>query len=417
MNLLTMGLYGVVSDRSKGDSSSTSNGSSLGNVGPTNVDDLVNALASQARSSSLVDAGPSYMSRYNDHYTPDEIISDNWLGDLAGGFFGSDMTTAQKQANAYNTAERINAQNFEHNEAVDARLWEQYVANNKYQWETQSMQNAGINPAMAYGGGSLVPTQATGAMAGSSPATSVNPGSPGDMFGALMSLVRMPLEMRAMNAQIEESHSRAKLNNANAYGVGLNNQITEATLQEVIDKAMLDNEDLRASIDLKKKQAKTEEERAGLVAAEKLLTNLDREQKAELFPLLKEAQRLTNEYQECENRYQEKRILSDLRTNEARIKQMVASALLSSEQAKYAGRMTLAQVIGTYLNESGVGKDVGDTILFGKSPIGWLIDNLWNALGEDAGNVDGTGGATSVPGGNSRSDGYGNGAPPTVGSR
>lgn len=153
------------------------------------------------------------------------------------------------------------------------------------------------------------------------------------------------------------SKSRERKNEVEAHGVDLQNNLTETTWNDLIAKAGLDNEAIRAEIDLKKKQATTEVEKAKLTAAETLLTKLDKSQKEELFPLLKHAQELSNAYQETTNAYQERQIRMQLRESSARIKNLVASALLSDEQRKYAGRMTLGQALAMAIgNEGGLGR-------------------------------------------------------------
>lgn len=250
MGILTGGISeGLISAFNRHSNKSGSNGS---------VDDFINAIKDSIQGST-VDSGPAYLSRLDDSNSFYEMSEGNGLADLIAGWTGSRLTTAEEQANMFNRSERIAAQNFEHNEAVDARMWQQYVEQNKYAWNVQSMQNAGLNPAMVYGGGNLVGTNATGATGSSSPASSVSPshGSMGDVFNLLMSLVRMPKELAQLQSDIDlnkanaikaEKEGNAALMNAesNQRNAGTNERnaaVNErlATVQELrqqVDEAM-----------------------------------------------------------------------------------------------------------------------------------------------------------------------------------
>lgn len=206
------------------------------------VDDFLNEIKKAIEGSNTSDTNPSYLSKMSDNnmYTSPE---GNGLADLVAGWTGSRLTTAEEQANQFNRSERIASQNFEHNEAVDARMWQQYVEENKYGWNTTSMQNAGLNPAMVYGGGNLVGTNATGATGGSSPASSVSPshGSMGDVFNMIMSLVRMPKELKQLQSDIDLNKANAikaeKEGNAALMTAGANVQNANSNTQNAATNA------------------------------------------------------------------------------------------------------------------------------------------------------------------------------------
>lgn len=122
------------------------------------------------------------------------LNSEGVVESLVNKWTGNSLTGAENEANAFNAEE-----------AQKSRDFTEYMARNKYAMETQSMQEAGVNPAMVYGGGSLVPTASNGAQA-----SSVNPQSGtsfGDLSNAILSLVRMPLEMQKLKAEIRNTDS------------------------------------------------------------------------------------------------------------------------------------------------------------------------------------------------------------------
>lgn len=310
----------------------------------------------------------------------DAVVDPNVISGIINKYTGSHLTGAEQEANAFNAAE-----------AQKSRDFTEYMARNKYSMETQSMQDAGVNPAMVYGGGNLVSTASNGAAA-----SSVAPQS-SDIANLIMSVVRMPLEMKKLNQEIAESESREKKNYIEAHGTDLQNRLTEETWSDIVEKAKLDNDDLSASIELKKQQAKSEEEKQRLTAAQTILTKMDKSQREEMFPLLMHAQELTNAYQETENRYQERRIRAELNEVSAKVKSLIASALLSTEQAKYAGRMTLGQVLGMALNSNGGLTDVVGSMAK-QSPLGWLVSTLSDALSPEVSVGDIPGGAVGAGG-------------------
>ena len=115
------------------------------------------------------------------------------LPSLVAKYTGSELTGAEREANAFSAEQ-----------AELARQHDIYMSMNKYQMETQSMQNAGLNPAMVYGGGNLVPTHANGAAP-----SSVSP-SNGDLGSFLMNILRLPAEVANMKAQAHKNEAEAE---------------------------------------------------------------------------------------------------------------------------------------------------------------------------------------------------------------
>ena len=160
---------------------------------------------------------------------------ENLLGSIGKKYAGTGLTDAEKEANAFSAEE-----------AQKSRDFTEYMTRNKYQMETQSMEQAGINPAMVYGGGSLVPTSSNGAAA-----SSVTPDTAGigGLVDLIQSLVRFPKELDALRASIDERRSQAQLNrelgmaalkNADTNARGASVQERLATVQEY--RADIENE-------------------------------------------------------------------------------------------------------------------------------------------------------------------------------
>lgn len=223
----------------------------------------------------------------------------NGFSSALAKYTGSELTAADREANAFNAAE-----------AEKARQHDIFMAENKYAMETQSMVDAGINPALVYGGGNLVSTHATGAAA-----SSVNPDSSsnlGDLAQMFMSIARLPQELKNLKKQndlleseADKNAAEAKLAEQNAELAGttinLNEiriEIEEQTKQDNIEAARLRNDltraerkkieaqldEIDANISLRIKEAATEEERKYLVMAQTALARANADEVATLMP-------------------------------------------------------------------------------------------------------------------------------------
>lgn len=113
---------------------------------------------------------------------------------LIGLFTRNHLTGAEQEQNAFNA-----------NEAQLSRNFTEYMARNKYSMETQSMQEAGVNPAMVYGGGNLVSTASNGATGSGSV---MGAGNIADLMSVMMTL---PLEMKRMQAEIQNTRAKTRL--------------------------------------------------------------------------------------------------------------------------------------------------------------------------------------------------------------
>lgn len=121
------------------------------------------------------------------------------INSLTAYYTRNTLTGAENEQNAFNAEQ-----------AQMSRDFTEYMARNKYSMETQSMQDAGVNPAMVYGGGSLVPTAANGSAASGSPL------SGGNIADLMSTLVRMPLELKQLSAEIDLTAANADKSRADA---------------------------------------------------------------------------------------------------------------------------------------------------------------------------------------------------------
>ena len=137
-------------------------------------------------------------------------------------------------------------------EAEKSRNFTEYMTRNKYQMETQSMQNAGINPAMVYGGGNLVPTTNNTTAASGSP---IGAGNIGDL---LSTLIRMPKELKLLDAEIREKQANADLTHqkyeteiANTRIQNINADYQDALNDQTLKNLRISYDDMVAGIDVK----------------------------------------------------------------------------------------------------------------------------------------------------------------------
>lgn len=107
-----------------------------------------------------------------------------FLKNLVKKYSGSGMTDAQKEAM---TAE----QNFNAEQAEQARAWEEQMDNTKYQRKVADLKAAGLNPALAVDGGVSAPT-----------AVSASASTPADpMAEILPTILSMTMQSKQLNLQ------------------------------------------------------------------------------------------------------------------------------------------------------------------------------------------------------------------------
>lgn len=233
-----------------------------------------------------------------------------------------------------------------------ATAWEREMAfeRDKYSIQTQSMKDAGVNPAMVYGGGNLVSTMANGqqAQAPSMPTA----GSP---FSDLISMIT---ELSLAGAQMSQMNAQTKLIKAETEGKSIDNEIKEETKSSVIAFTKLSVDERQAAIN--EALARTENEN----------------QKYALYELDKANKALTNEQLALVVDWYDRRQEAEIAEIYSRIDKNDAEAVLTMAKAgliPYERALLVAEAY--YYNE--VGEHAGD-----KNFEQWLVGSFGEELSD-----------------------------------
>lgn len=136
----------------------------------------------------------------------------NFLSSLFNKWTGNGYTGAQQQQQDYETE----------------------MANTAFQRQVRDMQAAGLNPALLYGSGA-----GSGAATPSGPEVSGN----GVDFGALMSLMMAPAQLKLLESQAAVNNAQAGLVDRNAAWV---DRLNEGTLAEIRSRMKVNEADINA---------------------------------------------------------------------------------------------------------------------------------------------------------------------------
>lgn len=211
-----------------------------------------------------------------------DVSQGNMLGNYLSKMTGSRLTDAEREANEWNEMQVLSAWN---------RQME--ADNTKYQRQVQDMQAAGLNPMLATGQAAHVPTAAV--------ASSVSPSAAAFNFGDLINLIKLGSEIKNINADTASKSANAAKASEEAKGTAIENNFKEESLRlqnealEIsnsltrvqVSKVNKELDDIDASIQLKIKQADTEEEKKSLANAQALLARMNAKQAAEMLPYMK----------------------------------------------------------------------------------------------------------------------------------
>lgn len=217
---------------------------------------------------------------YKDMYNEGNEVNGDQTGLLSwwNSKTGRGLTSAQRQSNAFSAWQ-----------SQVARDYSTEMANTQWQRGVTDMQNAGVNPALIYGNGGSpngIPSTAE--------ATSVNPGAPTMGFQDIISLMKLPAEIKLLEAQAKKTDAEGEVKEAEVpyadeyfdlrnQGMNLVNKKTKADTDNAIE---LKNQIIEQT-NLIAKQVKTEEERKLSVIAETALKKAQENQIVELLPFNK----------------------------------------------------------------------------------------------------------------------------------
>lgn len=309
------------------------------------------------------------------------------------------LTGSQQEQNQYNAIEAGIARDFSAEEAQKSRDFTEYMARNKYAIETESMQDAGVNPALVYGGGNLVPTAANGAMGSAPAATAAGAGNAGlpqlaSLIEPLMAAVRMPLEMAKLKADIKNTEAQTE-------GIVLQNEITEGTKDAIVKVTNMEPEEKRATIDSILQKTKSEEVTTQVLGVQLLQDKLDYSQNQRMYELVFQMQKMQNEYQDFVNKHQEKqwnadydkvcaeiselysrakKNMSDIEVNNAEKALMSAQEGVARAQEGFIGQQTETEKVKTKHEAVNTWKDFNNPYAHITAGVVNPMDKLHNIL-------------------------------------
>lgn len=200
-------------------------------------------------------------------------LPSNPVFSLINKYTGSGLTGAELEANKF-AAE----------EAQKNRDWQTEMANTTYQRTVNDLKAAGLNPALAMNNGASVPTPSGSA------ASSVSPSS-----GNLLELI---LQMKNLSIQEKLADANTQKIKAETQGIEIDNEWKDTLNQLHVDSQLVVNRlndvnikqvnekigEIRATVDLLKNQAATEEERKLYLQAERFFTTEKTSQIVEMLP-------------------------------------------------------------------------------------------------------------------------------------
>lgn len=313
---------------------------------------------------------------------------------MAIGAFISAIASLASRAINQNESDRVRREQnlFNKYEAVRAREWSEQMDSSKYQRTVADMQSAGVNPALAMQGG--VSTQAA-----SNTAASAANVAPAQMD--LSSVAQLAMQARQLDIQEKVADAQSRKLNADAKlseidsnyrdnynklltdGMDKSNSLTEANIAAVRANIGKINEE----VELLKKQAKTEEERALLTAAQTAVQNALKNKTSQeirnmvaLLPFQEAlmAAQTDSAKAQAAAAFAEAAYKNGL-IDSGYIDSMVRSANVSADEAE--ARKISIQIqnnlkTGNWFNTGSWSDKVGNSVLSGMTAFGHIISNF-----------------------------------------
>lgn len=160
------------------------------------------------------------------------------LGNLWAKLSGDSLSDAELEANAFNAEQASITRDFNASEAEKQRQWEEYMTQNRYQFQMADMQAAGVNPALMYGGGQSPASVPSGSAASAGAAASATSGEPsGGVLDTILRAIMTKSQVDNMKADTSLKYADRDLALANAQYIGVQSAwypaLNEATLREV----------------------------------------------------------------------------------------------------------------------------------------------------------------------------------------
>lgn len=194
------------------------------------------------------------------------------LGNWFNGSTGSGLTDAQKEQNEFNAQQAALQRAFSAQEASKLRDWQERMRATQYQTSVNDMKNAGLNPAMAYGGTAISAGTPSGAMGSGSAASGGTPQIHGGLMSDIINLSMLNAQRKNIEAQTRKLNEETEKTRQETSYQRLLNEYYPGISQATIDE-------LRSRIGLQSVDADYKTEQKHLVETQNAIAEIERQNK------------------------------------------------------------------------------------------------------------------------------------------